>query len=201
VTDQATPDDARHCPWCAAPVTADAGQCPACGAAVAQRESIGDLVIPGLTAVHPALEDFDKRPLHLSGPSPSQGMAPALIVGAMAGGPAGLAVIGGVAAVAAVEYLGAGRGGAGGTPAEDVGKPSEVVLQALEQLDAPRPGDQPGALDPTSAASAGNAGADDDGRSVWRDLPEGGGAGVPGAEPRRLPPADPGAIEEEDQGG
>jgi hypothetical protein len=182
------------------PVAADAGQCPACGAAVAQRESIGDLVIPGLTAVHPALEDFDKRPLHLSGPSPSQGMAPALIVGAMAGGPVGLAAIGGVAAVAAVD-LGAGRGGARGTPVEDVGKPSEVVLQALEQLDAPGPGDQPGTIDPTSAASAGNAVADDDGRSVWRDLPEGAGAAVPGTEPRRLPPADPEAIEEEDQGG
>jgi hypothetical protein len=201
LTDQATPEDARHCPWCAAPVTADAGQCPACGAAVAQRESIGDLVIPGLTAVHPALEDFDKRPLHLSGPSPSQGMAPALIVGAMASGPVGLAAIGGVAAVAAVEYLGAGRGSAGGTPVEDVGKPSEVVLPALEQLAAPGPNVQPEAIDPTSAASAGNAGADDDGRSVWRDLPEGAGAAVPGTEPRRPLPVDPAAIEEEDQGG
>jgi hypothetical protein len=204
LSDQATPEDARNCPWCAAPVTADAGQCPACGAAVAQRESIGDLAIPGLTAVHPALEDFDKRPLHLTGPSPSQGMAPALIVGAMAGGPAGLAAIGGVAAAVAVEYLGAGRGGAGGTPVEDVGKPSEVVLRALEQLDAPGPGDQPAAIDPTAAASAGNAGADDDGRSVWRDLPEGAGAAVAGTEPRRLPPVDLDAIQEqdeEDQGG
>ena len=50
---------------------------PSCGAALAQRESIGDLRIPGLTSVDPALEDFDKRPLHLRGPSPSQGMAPA----------------------------------------------------------------------------------------------------------------------------
>jgi hypothetical protein len=200
LTDQATPEDARQCPWCAAPVAADASRCPACGAAVAQRESIGDLVIPGLTAVHPALEDFDKRPLHLGGPSPSQGMAPALIVGAMAGGPVGLAAIGGVAAVAAVEYLGAGRGGAG-TPVEDVGKPSEVVLQALEQLAAPGPGDQPGAIAPTSAEPAGNARADDDGRSVWRDLPESAGAALPGTEPRRLLPVELDATEEEDQGG
>jgi len=153
-TGPATPDSARTCAWCGTPAAPEATTCASCGAALAQRESIGDLAIPGLTAVDAALQDFDKRPLHLRGPSPSQGMAPALIVGALAGGPIGFAAIGGVAAVAAAEYLGARR--AGGAALENVGKPSEVVLQALEHLDADAP--QQTAPDP-------------DGKSIWRDLP------------------------------
>ena len=100
------PQPAPQCPWCGAAVTEGATHCPDCGAAVAQRESIGGLKIAGLTSVDPALEDFDKRPLHLRGPSPSQGVAPALIIGAAAGGPIGLVAIGGVAAVAAAELMG-----------------------------------------------------------------------------------------------
>ena len=116
----------RTCPWCSSPAAATDTSCQSCGAALAQRESIGDLAIPGLTAVDAALQDFDKRPLHLRGPSPSQGMAPALIVGAMAGGPIGLAAIGGVAAVAAAEYLGARR--PGGQALDEVDLPAGHVL-------------------------------------------------------------------------
>jgi hypothetical protein len=158
-------DAQRTCAWCATPAaSADATSCAGCGAALAQRESIGDLAIPGLTAVDAALQDFDKRPLHLRGPSPSQGMAPALIVGAMAGGPIGLAAIGGVAAVAASEYLGTRRGGNGSL--DEIGRPSEVALQALERLDdttASRP------AAPTNSEF--DAAAAGDGRSIWRDLP------------------------------
>ena len=166
--------EAPHCPWCAAPAAADADRCSACGAALAQRETIGELMIPGLTSVDPALQDFDKRPLHISGPSPSQGMAPALIIGAMAGGPAGLAAIGGVAAVAAVEYLGAGRGGAGSANPEDVGRPSEVVLQALGRLEDGTIVDGPEGPSTVSKAPevpAVDPAAADHGRSIWRDLP------------------------------
>jgi len=169
----AAPETARSCAWCGTPATPEAITCASCGAALAQRESIGDLAISGLTAVDAALQDFDKRPLHLRGPSPSQGMAPALIVGAMAGGPIGLAAIGGVAAVAAAEYLGASHGGSAAA-LENVGKPSEVVLRALENLDADagRPSDAPG---PTPAETGDSSGAAtdaaDDGRSIWRDLP------------------------------
>jgi hypothetical protein len=160
------PPAARSCAWCGTPATPEATTCASCGAALAQRESIGDLAISGLTAVDAALQDFDKRPLRLRGPSPSQGMAPALIVGAMAGGPIGLAAIGGVAAVAAAEYMGASRG-AGAAALENVGKPSEVVLKALEHLEAEEA--QPEATD---AIGADNAPAPvDDGRSIWRDLP------------------------------
>jgi hypothetical protein len=154
----------RTCAWCGAPAAEEATACASCGAALAQRESIGDLAIPGLTAVDAALQDYDKRPLHLRGPSPSQGMAPALIVGAMAGGPIGLAAIGGVAAVAAAEFLGTRRDGTGGLDA--VGKPSEVALQAVQRIDD-------GSL-PAAAATGPveeDAPADDDGLSVWRDLP------------------------------
>ena len=172
-TGPATPDSARTCAWCGTAAAPEATTCASCGAALAQRESIGDLAIPGLTAVDAALQDFDKRPLHLRGPSPSQGMAPALIVGAMAGGPIGLAAIGGVAAVAAAEYLGASRGGSAAA-LENVGKPSEVVLRALENLDADagRPSDAPGPT-PAEAEDSSGAATDaaDDGRSIWRDLP------------------------------
>jgi hypothetical protein len=158
-------DAVRSCSWCGATATPDATQCADCGAALAQRESIGDLLIPGLTSVDPALQDFDKRPLHLRGPSPSQGMAPALIIGAMAGGPIGIAAIGGVAAVAAAEYIGGSGGGRGGDQLREVGRPSEVVLKALEHLED----DEAEAPDGPEASEAS---AGDDGRSIWRDLPE-----------------------------
>jgi hypothetical protein len=45
----------RSCPWCSVAVPAGATRCPACGASLAERESLGDLVIPGLTDVDPAL--------------------------------------------------------------------------------------------------------------------------------------------------
>jgi hypothetical protein len=165
-------DDVRTCAWCGTPAMPDATTCVSCGAALAQRESIGDLAIPGLTTVDAALQDFDKRPLHLRGPSPSHGMAPALIVGAVAGGPIGLAAIGGVAAVAAAEYLGARLDG-DGAALEDVGRPSEVVLQALEHLGENSP-DLNAPTDPnveTDAEAAASNATMDDGRSIWRDLP------------------------------
>ena len=162
------PEPVRTCAWCATPAaSAEATTCASCGAALAQRESIGDVAIPGLTSVDAALQDFDRRPLHLRGPSPSQGMAPALIVGAIAGGPIGLAAIGGVAAVAAGEYLGTRRGGNGSL--EGVGRPSEVALQALQHLD-----DTDATTTPPDAPIEVDAAADDGGRSIWRDLPASG---------------------------
>jgi hypothetical protein len=185
-SDHATPGEASTdaseapaptCPWCAARTAADATRCASCGAALAQRDDIGGLIIPGLTSVDPALQDYDKRPLTLHGPSPSQGMASGLMAGAMAGGPLGIAAIGGVAAVAAVEYLGAGRGGPGGADLESVGKPSEVVLQALDRLgDEPAAPELPGNATDGEEAEGGPGGQplpdpENDGRSIWRDLP------------------------------
>ena len=67
----------RTCPWCSAAAAADATTCATCGAALAQRETIGDLQIAGLTSVDPALLDADSRPFHLTGPSPTHGVADA----------------------------------------------------------------------------------------------------------------------------
>jgi hypothetical protein len=163
MTDEATA--VRSCPWCSAPATDAATSCGSCGAALAQRESLGDVAIPGLTSVDPALLAADSRPMHLSGPSPSQGVASGAVAAAMIGGPIGAVALGGVAAVVAAEYLGARRPGIGAP--EDLaalGQPSAIALQALEQLEgrggraaagpAPEPaGDERAAADP------------------WRDLP------------------------------
>lgn len=191
----------RHCPWCAAPAAADATMCRECGAALAQRESIGDVRIPGLTSVDPALEEYDKRPMRLRGPSPSQGVAPALIIGAVAGGPIGLVAIGGVAAVAGAEFLANQRGGGATLNLEDVGKPSEVLLQALEQERAAEtvgPATALGSiLAADSAAESGprlgadpttepDAAAADGGKSIWRDLP-----------PENEPPVDEPPVDEQ----
>ena len=135
------------CPWCATPATEGAKTCTSCGAALAQREAIGDLVIPGLTAVDPALKDLADRPLHLSGPSPSHGVASGAVVAAAAGGPLGLVILGGVGAVAAAEYLGASRETGSAKGHENVGETSEAVLQAIERLE--RGEDLPSASDTT----------------------------------------------------
>ena len=178
----ATPAPApRTCPWCAAVATPEATACASCGAALAQHESLGDVRIPGLTGVDPALADYANRPMHLRGPSASQGVAPALIVGAAAGGPIGAVLIGGVVAVAAAEYLGAKQPGTGGTSPGEVGVPSELALQALEKeraraTAAGASGGAPAGTVPADAASAAepaepDAAAADGGMSIWRDLP------------------------------
>ena len=61
----------RVCPWCSAPVPPDATRCPACGDALAQRESIDGLAIPGVTIVDPALEADAERPLHIPMTTPA----------------------------------------------------------------------------------------------------------------------------------
>lgn len=125
----------RSCPWCSAIAPEAAMACPSCGAALAQRETIGDLVIPGVTALDPALADLDGRPIRLAGPSPSQGVASGVMVAAIVGGPVGLAALGGMAAVGAAEYIGAGRSHLGAPDLEDVGRPSAATLRALERLE------------------------------------------------------------------
>ena len=63
-------------------------------------------------------------------------MASGAMVAAVVGGPVGLAIVGGLAAGAAVEYLGTRRDHAG-VPEhlEDVGRPSPTTLLALERLE------------------------------------------------------------------
>ena len=136
MTDSSQPEEGPHCAWCSAPNAAKATNCASCGAAMAQRESIGDLVVPGVTTVDPALAAIANLPLRLHGPSPSQAMAGGAIAAAAAGGPVGLAALGGLAAVAAAEYMSGGKGGSGAVADLDAfGRPSEAVLQALDRLE------------------------------------------------------------------
>jgi hypothetical protein len=169
MSEAAAPAAGRRCPWCSEPAAAEATHCRACGAALAQRETIGGLVIPGVTTVDPALQAYAAQPLRIPGSSPSQGVAGgAVVAAAAAGGPLGLAALAGLAAVAASEYLGANHG-TPGSPADanDIGRPSEAVLQALERLEreAAEPPDPATDSGPRgeSGDSAGDAGtgADD----------------------------------------
>ena len=156
----------RSCPWCSAPAAAGATNCGSCGAALAQRESLGDVRIAGVTSVDPALAAVDGRPMRLTGPSPSHGVADAAVAAVIIGGPAGLAIMGGIAAVAAAEYAGAKRPGLAAPDLEAVGRPSEVALRALELAEA-KPAESP---DAEAGANAADAAPELD---PWRDLPTG----------------------------
>ena len=157
--------EGRTCPWCSAAASDDARTCASCGAALAQRESIGDLQIAGLTSVDPALAAVADRPIHLGGPSPSHGVADAAIGAVAIGGPAGLAILGGIAAVAAAEYVGAKRPGAASIDLADVGRPSEVALRVLERLGAEGEAPVTESGDPPRAEVAPPP------PDPWRDLP------------------------------
>ena len=150
----------RTCAWCSHAAPIEATQCPSCGAALAQRETLGDLVIPGVTSVRADLIDADGRPLHIPGASNAQGMASGAMVGAMVGGPVGLAAIGGMAVVGAAEYLAASRGSGEAPELEDVGRPNAAAAKVAEELD--RAGDR--GTDPPADPWR-------DAVDPWRDLP------------------------------
>ena len=113
----------RACPWCSAPVPPDATHCPACGDALAQRESIDDLAIPGVTTVDPVLEAYAAQPLHIPLPTPSS-VDPI-------GGSINLT---GMAELAALAAPDGSRADAPVDP-NTVGKPSDAALRAVERLD------------------------------------------------------------------
>lgn len=92
-------------------------------------------MIPGVTDVHPALAAFDAQPIRMHGPSPTQGLASGAVVAAVAGGPAGLVALGGIVAVAAVEYFGNRPGGGGPQDLESVGKLGGVAQMALDRIE------------------------------------------------------------------
>jgi hypothetical protein len=155
------PTPTRRCAWCEAAAPPDATSCPACGAALAQREDLGGLAIPGVTAVDPALAAVADRPMRLAGPSPSQGVASAAVVAVAAGGPLGLALAGGVAAVAAAEFLGARREGASGPASlDEVGRPSEAARLVAERLERESSGARDGVPDAAGGARDAGGGPD-----------------------------------------
>ncbi len=141
--DPGASDAGRTCPWCSEPAKATATTCSACGAALAQRDDLGGVLIPGVTGLDPGLEAIRDQPVHLKGPSPSHGLASGIIPAAAMGGPAGIAIVGGIAAVAAVEYLsGKGPGGAQTDPST-VGQLGGVAQLALEKLQREARGEPP----------------------------------------------------------
>jgi hypothetical protein len=166
---------ASRCPWCSAAAPVGASSCPDCGAALAQRESIAGLQITGVTSVDPALLDADGRPMHIPKSSPTQGMAGGVMLAALAGGPVGLAAIGGLAVVGAAEYALSGRGGRDGAPSlDDLGRPSEAALRAIERLSAENAAD---GADPSGSPQ--EPPPERRANDPWRDLPD------PGAPSRR----------------
>jgi hypothetical protein len=58
----------------------------------------------------------------------------------MAGGPVGLAALGGMAAVSAAEYVAASRRGPNGeTSLDDLGRPSQIARELADRLDHDTP--------------------------------------------------------------
>ena len=158
MTDEGT--EPRTCPWCSTPADDEARTCSSCGAALAQREDLGGVQIAGLTTVDPELAALDAQPLHLGGPSPTQSVSHVAMSAAVIGGPAGLVMVGGVAAIAGAEHAAANRPGiTAPDELEAVGRPSEAALRVVEQIEA---GNDPSATPDDDAAP-----------DPWRDLPAG----------------------------
>jgi RNA polymerase subunit RPABC4/transcription elongation factor Spt4 len=117
-----------RCPWCSAVVPDDGVCCPCCGAVMAQRESLGGLVIPGVTDVDASLTE----------PSP---------VGSALGTQAGMSMLGaiGQAGGTSAQLIGAAAllardslSGIRREPVrpEDVGRPSQAALDMASRLGA-----------------------------------------------------------------
>jgi hypothetical protein len=125
-----------RCQWCSEPAAETDTHCRACGANLAQREALGELVIPGVTHVDPGLKSYANQPLRIPGASPTQYVAgPAVGTAVVAGGPAALVALAGLGAVAATEYAAASRGGMTQEDLDKLGKPSEAALNMLKKLD------------------------------------------------------------------
>ena len=126
----------RRCQWCSAVAAEADTHCKACGANLAQRDALGELVIPGVTHVDPELKAYDKDPLRIPRASPSQYVAgPAMGAAIMAGGPAALVGLAALGAVAGAEYAAAGRGRLTQADLDKLGQPSEATLQMLQKLE------------------------------------------------------------------
>jgi hypothetical protein len=52
---RSTPAPAHRCPWCSAATPPGASHCPSCHASLAERESLGDILVPGVTGIDPSL--------------------------------------------------------------------------------------------------------------------------------------------------
>ncbi len=118
------PDD---CPWCSAPATGS-NICPNCGAVMAQRDSLGGLVIPGVTDVDSNLVP----PTTTSAALHSQSVSNRIALGTTGSLASGV-VVAGAAAVLARDAL-SGTFQSGGT-GQEVGRPSDAAVAMLKRLE------------------------------------------------------------------
>jgi RNA polymerase subunit RPABC4/transcription elongation factor Spt4 len=117
------------CPWCSAVVPADIACCPRCGAVMAQRDSLGGLVIPGVTDVDASLTE----PSLAGSAIGTQARMNALgAIGQVGGTSAQL--IGAAALLARDSLSGMFRKSA---RPEDVGRPSQAALEMASRLGTP----------------------------------------------------------------
>jgi RNA polymerase subunit RPABC4/transcription elongation factor Spt4 len=117
------------CPWCSAVVPADRACCPGCGAVIAQRESLGGLVIPGVTDVDAGLSE----PSLVGSALGTQARMNALGAVGQAGGTTAQLI--GAAALLAKDSLGAMLREP--VRPEDVGRPSQAALDMASRLGIP----------------------------------------------------------------
>ena len=113
------PNAPNRCPWCSAPAPADATHCPSCHASLAERDSIGDVLIPGVTAVDPAVARRGEV-LKTVMAIPGAKLFPTIGFGL---------------AMAASIQQGAERRAEAKRPLGDLGVPSAEALQLAAQLD------------------------------------------------------------------
>jgi len=166
MTDQwDAPPPPGTCPWCSAANAPEARQCAGCGAAIAQRDDLGGVVVPGVTGVDPNL--LGTRSSIASPVLRSQGTMGALNAVGQVNATLGLA------AAAAILGQDTVRGMLGLKDADldAVGKPSEAALLAAEKLERERAaaaGSQ-GTLESLDAPSG--AGPVAPAPDPWADLP------------------------------
>lgn len=155
------------CPWCSATNAPEARQCANCGAAIAQRDDLGGVVVPGVTGVDPNLLG---TPSSLASPVlRSQGTLGALNAVSQVNATLGLAA---AAAVLGQDTI-KGMLGANDADLEAVGKPSEAALLAVERLEGASvvdPEASGGQIESGGGPAAGPAAEPPD---PWADLPSG----------------------------
>lgn len=116
------------CPWCSAVAERGANYCPSCGAVMAQRESLGGLVIPGVTDVDPGM----RQPSLTGSAIASQARMNMLGAVGRAAGPS--AQIATAAAMLARDSVG-GMFRSAPNP-EDIGRPSQAALEMADRMDS-----------------------------------------------------------------
>ena len=128
------PAEAPHkCQWCSAVTPQGATHCPTCGASLAERESLGDIPIPGVTEIDPALPQ-EHDPLHTVMVVQGNSMSPNALGGrsplnALPGG-FGFGLAMGAALVKGFERLAQEQ-----PDPSLVGKPSAAALSLAKRLD------------------------------------------------------------------